>query len=584
MKKLTGISASPGVAIGIVCVYQASDSSKIEHYNISQKQLKNELYRLDEALLKAEKEIKQLKEASGNLFGDQGHDIISAHLSILKDKGLQNRIKEDISVNLVNAEHAIQDVFESYIKKLTGISSDKVHFEEITHDIADVKDRLLDSFFKKSSGKFECPVGEKSPVIIAANRLTPSMVIKIPKDNVLAFVTKEGGLTAHASILARTLGIPVVFGIDIEKELNGRCHCIVDGSLGKVIVNPAEKILKHYRQMQEKYHKRKKLCKLNLSQPTRTAQGKRISLKVNISTLGELELLKTAASVKESDEHTVHYDGVGLLRTEFIFMNKNEPPDEELQLEIYKKISRAANERPVTVRIMDLSGDKVPKFINIPPGINTDMNLRGASAVLTYRDIYLTQARALLRAASESNIKILFPMVSDMDDYYIFKNLIDEAVAQLKKEGKNYAEPELGIMFETPSASLLADQLFPETDFANIGTNDLLQYLVASSREHKISSHTYNLLHPSVVKMLKMITQAADKNGKAVCLCGEIGSFELYYPVLLDAGVNSFSVPAAKYEDIKCEIQNLQERDYKGKYKEYINKKFRREQIKFFEG
>ncbi|MGM0442091.1 MAG: putative PEP-binding protein, partial [Elusimicrobiota bacterium] len=415
MKELKGISASSGIAIGVVCVYETGAAAGIEHYSISKKQVDNELKRFKKALDTAETRIKKLKEVSGELFGEQGSDIITAHLSILNDKGLQKKIKDDISENLVNAEHAVEDVFKEYAQKLTGISAEKAHFEEITHDIADVRDRLLDSFKGSDSGQFKCPVGEKKPVVVAAKRLTPSMVINISRKNTLAFVAEKGGVTAHASILARTLGIPVIVGIDIEGELECRCQVIVDGALGKVIVEPDRETVQKYRKKKEKSQKRREMCKITLHEPTRTAQGRRINLKVNISTMGELELLKNTSLQKENSDTAVHYDGVGLLRTEFIFMNEKKPPEEEYQLEIYKNILQSAGNRPVVARMMDISEDKIPDFIDLPSKINPGMNLRGASAVLTFRDIYLTQARAMLRAAGEGKLKILFPMVSDSE-------------------------------------------------------------------------------------------------------------------------------------------------------------------------
>jgi phosphotransferase system enzyme I (PtsI) len=579
MKELQGISASAGIAIGTVCIYQTGSGDNIDHYNISPEQADNEIKRLDAAFKKAETKIREMKEISGKLFGKQGNDIIGAHLSILNDENLKKKVEKDIRKNLVNAEHAVEDVFADYSKRLEGKG---LHFEEITHDIYDVRDRLFNSFAKEEEG-FACPAGEKQPVIAAAEKLTPSMVVSIDPSHVLAFVTKTGGITSHATILARTLNIPVVFDIDVDAELQCRCKAIVDGSLGKVIVEPDSETVRRYKKQQKKYESRKKLCEVIRTDPTRTAEGERINLKVNISALAETELLKTAGSADAEKDMKVHYDGVGLLRTEFIFMRENEPPGEEYQYKIYKDILEAAGGRHVVARMLDLSADKMPGFISLPPGVDDFMDIRGATAVLAYRDIYLTQARALLRASAEGEIKLLFPMVSDLGDYYIYKELIDDARKTLDNDGIKHGSPEMGIMFETPSSALLAEQFFREIDFANIGTNDLLQYLVASSRTDKISNRRYHILHPSVVRMLQIIAEAAQKSSKEACLCGEIAGFELYYPVLLDAGIKSFSVPAAKFEEIKCELLHLEADNYKGQAGKYLTRKSIKDQTSFFE-
>jgi len=563
MKELSGFSASPGIAIGRVCLYSADITSEIPHYGINGKQIEPELRRADRAFKTALESLENLKKVSENLFGKQGEEIIGAHLAILKDPGLKKKIQDDIRNNRVNAEHAVFDTFEDYTGRISGTD----HFRELTHDIRDVRDRLLESF-GIGGGKFSCPAGERQPVIVAADILSTSVVVNIDHEKALAFIVREGGYTSHASILARTRNIPVVFGINVEDELSCRCKAVVDGNLGKVFVDPDENTRESYRRKQQKIEKRRTLCKVRTSHPAATAEGERIHLKVNISELAELELLKSNSA--DGNNEKVHYDGVGLLRTEFIFLKDAKPPSEEEQYKIYSKILDSADGSPVTVRLLDISKNKVPSYIHVPSEVNLDLDLRGARAAEIFKKLYLVQVRALLRAAVNGELKLLFPMIADVNDLRIFKNLVNEAADSLKEEKISFKIPACGIMFETPSAAVLARELLEECDFASIGTNDLLQYSTAASRENVYSQRFYHIMHPSVLKLMKNVVDAAKKINKEVVLCGELSSFENYYPVLLDLGLRSFSVPVFKFEDIKCELLYMKTSDYQGRYDEYL--------------
>jgi phosphotransferase system enzyme I (PtsI) len=573
MKILKGFSASGGIAQGTVCVYSREAYENIPHYEISEKQISNELKRIVDAFETANKSLDSMLEVSQDFFGKQGRDIVSAHLAILNDKAVRRKIENLIKNNKINAEHAVEDVFDSYIARL---AKSGLHFEEISHDIKDVKDRVLESF-GLGEGKFTCPIGEKGAVIVAVEHLTPSIVLSIPKENFLAFITRKGGYTAHATILARAINVPVIFGIDVEKELKCQTKIIVDGTLGKVFVDPDSKTQNAYKRKKELIEERMKVCRIERRKPARTAEGKRITLKVNISTIGELELLKEQGVFETPIDDEIHYDGIGLLRTEFIFMKDYAPPTEEEQFGIYKMIIESAGQKPVVMRLLDLSRDKLPKYIHISSG--TEVDVRGARAVTLFKEIYMIQARAMLRAAVFGNLKILFPMIADIDDINIYKELIAEAEELLKKDNFNYKTPALGIMFETPSSIILADTLINEVDFSNIGTNDLLQYSVAASRD---AQERYHMMHPSIIKMIKVVVEAGKEHDIETCLCGEIGSFENYYPVLLDIGVRSFSVPAAKYEDIKCELLHISGSNYKDAAAKYLRNKTLESQEKFF--
>ncbi|MBN2407601.1 MAG: phosphoenolpyruvate--protein phosphotransferase [Elusimicrobia bacterium] len=577
MKILKGFSAAPGIARGIVCVYSHKLHEAVPHYNIPKKQTENELKRLDNAFREARKKINVMLNISEEIFGAEGKKIISAHIAVLNDAGLRKKIEDFIVNNGINAEHAVQDVFDDYIGKLTGHG---MHFEEISHDIKDVKDRLLESFGLES-GAFICPAGEREAVVVASDRLTPSMILGMPRENILAIVTRQGGYTSHATILARSLDVPVIFGIDVEKELACQCSVIVDGMIGKVYVAPDEKTVKLYDKKEKLRDERKYLCRVKSRHPAQTGEGERIRLKVNISTLGELQLLKEY--VINDLEENISYDGIGLLRTEFLFMKGSRAPTEDEQVSVYKSVVDSARGKHVVIRLLDLSPEKTPAYIAENPEAYSALGVRGAAAAEMHRELYVEQVRALLRTAEYGDIKILLPMVADENDIDTYTGLIDEASASLSGSGKKFRKPDIGIMFETPSSIILADSLYRKIDFANIGTNDLLQYTTASSRDSMISQQRYHILHPSVVIMIKMLTDAGKKHGKETCLCGEVGTFENYYPVLLDAGVRSFSVPVTKYDDIKCELLHISSADYAGEAERYLENRTREAQDRFFE-
>jgi Phosphoenolpyruvate-protein kinase (PTS system EI component in bacteria) len=359
----------------------------------------------------------------------------------------------------------------------------------------------------------------------------------------------------------------------VEKELDCGMEAVVDGSAGKVIVSPDGEMRAYYGKKIENIRKKKAVCEVGRELPPRTKGGQRITLKLNISTPGELSAVTD-----------LPHDGIGLLRTEFLFMQRQRPPTEDEQFQVYRDILCRDGARPVTVRLLDIGGDKLPPYLKLPEGVNTDLELRGAMAVDTFPELYETQLRALLRA-NPGNLKLLYPMVSDLSDLATFRQAVAQARKNLKEERVEFREGKIpeGIMIETPAAVMLARELLSEVDFINIGTNDLLQYTLAASRGSALGEKRYHILHPALLKLIEIAAREAKKAKKEVCLCGEIGSFEEFYPVLLETGLSSFSVAASKFTDIKCELMHLRRRRgsalreklYKTKTKEEADVYFR---------
>lgn len=550
MKVLKGTSASSGIVEGTVCCYSAQQESEIAHYTISAEQIPKEVARTEEAFKKTEKKMAQMIAVSGRLFDNKSAQIFNAHLMILKDKLIRDKILRLISEKKINGEHAVMDAFEEYSEKL---GNSGMHFEEITHDMTDVRNRLLEAF-GNSGGRFLCPLGDRQSVIVASKRFNPSMILEIPRQNVLAFVTQEGGYTTHATILARSYGVPVIFGIDVERHLKCRDRIIVDASSGKVIVSPDRKTRQYYKKKMDRIKERAHTCSLESSTPARLKQGGRITLKLNINSPLEMEL--TGA---------MQHDGIGLLRTEFLFMKRDRPPSEEEQVDMYRGLLEKAAGKPVTARMMDIDAEKIPPYMQLPRQVNPDLGIRGARAVEFFQDIYLVQARAFLRAAVYGDLRILYPMISDPSDIETYKSLFSKAAAALKKDNEKFkSDVSFGAMIETPSAALMAEQIMQMVDFANIGSNDLLQYALAAERGNTFVEKRYHILHPSLVRLMEIAAKAGRRFKKEVCLCGEISSFEEFYPVLLDIGLTSFSVPVHSFNDIKCALLGI---DLKGKGK-----------------
>jgi phosphotransferase system enzyme I (PtsI) len=568
MKVLKGISANTGLAKGIANVYTEGVEENIPHYMIEEEKIEKEIVRLKEAYGKTKEAIEQMLRASEEIFGKTGEEIFAVHSTILEDEALFEEMIALIKKRLINAEHAVNDVFDAYQEKF---KQKDFHFAEMSHDIVDVRNRLLSSF-EGVSGQFECPMDERQPVIVVSKRLSPSMVLSTSQSEVLAFVTEEGGLTSHATILAQNYGVPIVFGVKVIENIECGDKVIVDASFGKVIVKPDQKTEKYYDKKIEEAKKRKQFCLVKEEEPTKTKKGSRLTLKANISLQAEIKLLEG-----------LNYDGVGLLRSEFLFVNRHRAPSEEDWFRVYKNIAETAGAKSVNIRLLDISSDKMPAYLHLPSGENSDLGIRGARAIDVFYYVYLGQIKAILRASVYGNVRLLYPMISDISDIESFRDIKKKAETALRKEKKEYRRDiKEGIMIETPAAALMSGTLMKYVDFANIGSNDLLQYTLAASRGDQIIEKRYHILHPSLVRLMEIVVKETGKNKKEVCLCGEIASFEEFYPLFLSLGIKSFSVEASKLSDIKCNLLHVETPD-KSLVKKYYENLKKDDIEKFFE-
>ena len=545
MKLLKGTPVSSGIVRGTVCLYSNEVEDSLPHYVVKDQHISKELARLEAARTVAREEMKEIVQLAERQLDKEAKDIFKTHLLFLDDDSLYQKIADLIKKRKINAEHAVNDIFEEYIKSFQ--IKDK-HFKELTNDFVDIRNRIIGAF-NLEAGRFVCPIGERRAVIVASKRLTTSMVLNIPRENVLAFVTEQGGITNHATILSRSYGVPNIYGIDLARNLDCGMDAIVDASSGKVIVSPDKKTIQYYDKKIESLEKKKKYCQIREDLLPGTKEGMRIRLKLNISIAGEIKIARG-----------LPHDGIGLLRTEFLFADRSSPPSEDEQYAMYKKVLEENKDKPVTIRLLDLGLDKMPTYFKLPESLSDNIEIRGAMAVETFTDIYLAQARALLRAGlNNRNLQLLYPMVSDLSDLKTWRDLFEKAGKLLKSEQVKFGNKNIkeGIMAETPSAVMMIEELIKEVDFINIGSNDLLQYSLAAFRGNPLAEDRYHILHPTLVKMMELIVKAGRKAKKEVCLCGEIAFFEEFYPLFLQLGLRSFSVAVSKFSDIKCELLNL---------------------------
>jgi phosphotransferase system enzyme I (PtsI) len=557
MEIFQGRAVASGIAIGKICVYSAEGEGDVPHYSIDSDSVAFEKQRAGNAILRARDVMLAMVERASGSLEPHLAEIFHMHYAVLEEKWVLESVEAYIDEHLVNAEHAVVDVFQTFIDKY---SSQIGHFADFAQDLNDIRDRILECFEDSSSSGFACPTGASSPVIIAAHALVPSLVLNVNPENVLAFVSMEGGVTTHATILARSLGVPIIFGIPVARYLHCGDQVIVDGSLGRVFVNPSTDVSSYYEEKARSLAAVRIKCESFANEPIITPSGRDLSLKINISFPEELVLAEN-----------VPHQGIGLLRTEFMMFHRDSPPSEhEIASQLRDVMNQVecdidGNHRPVTVRTLDISSDKLPPYMELPHQINPDLGIRGARAVEYFPEIYHAQFKAFWRVNEPGRFRVLFPMVSDLADLMVFRSALDRAAAELESEGVEFhRQMTQGIMIETPSAALMIDQLLEYVDFVNIGSNDLNQYTLASTRGDAATEGRYHIFHPSIAKLIEMVARAGQSNSKEVCLCGEISYFEEFYPLILALGIESVSISVSKLKDIKCYLHGLDVMDEKG--------------------
>ena len=537
MLKIEGIAASAGIAMGQIMHIQEGSHDFCRRVEASQAPIEKE--RFITAQQKAEAELDVLQKRMAATVGEQQAEVFAAHKLMVNDPSLVEVVMNDIDNNYASAEAAVQDAVNEIAEMFLAL--DNEYMRERAADIKDIGKRLLRIL---QGGSDEVNYAG----ILAAQDLLPSDTAAIDLASVSGFITALGGKTSHSSILARAAGIPAVVGIGnaLEKLKNGDM-VILDGHAGHVLVNPEEAVLEEYRQRMEKERTKAAALAAVGHLPSTTVDGKHIELACNIGTPGDMEKVIAAGA-----------EGVGLFRTEFLFLDKTSVPTEEEQVEAYKAVLSAMPDKKIVIRTLDAGGDKQLPFIGGLPEANPALGLRAIRLCMVYKDVFKTQLRALLQASVAGNLHIMFPMIATIDELVNAKALLQEAAEELKQEGIPYrSDVPVGIMIEVPAAAAIADILAEEVDFFSIGTNDLVQYTMAADRMNEHVAYLSDYFQPPVVRLIGNVAKAAQKSGKWVGMCGEMAGDPLATPLLIGLGLTELSMNGRAVPVVKHRIRQL---------------------------
>jgi len=539
---LEGMAVAPGIAEGKVLIHFQEEDA-IPFRDLSEEELDGEVARFEAALLATRKEQgtlqSRLEESTSS--GDAG--IFDAHLLVLEDPTLIDEVIKGIRREKHNAEFVFQGVAHRFIKTLSSI--DDPYLRERAVDLEDVTRRVVRHLLGKSGQRL---AGHDRNHIIVADELTPSDTATLNRENVAGFITEKGSRTSHTAIMARSLGIPAIVGMEgICHKLENGWSILMDGYSGKVYLNPTSETLARYQKIaEEKEHIEEGLETLRESDSS-TLDGRHITLAANIELPEELDDVAACGA-----------DGIGLYRTEFLYFNRITPPDEEEQYTVYKQVAERIAPRAVIIRTLDIGGDKPTECLDLGQEQNPFLGCRAIRFCLNNPEIFKTQLRAILRAAVHGNLKIMFPMISGHEELLHAKALLAESIAELHERGVPHNPGiELGIMIEVPSAAIMADLLAREVKFFSVGTNDLLQYLMAVDRGNERIAHLHDPANPAVVRILKTVVDAAHAAGIWVGVCGELAGDIEYTPMLVGLGIDELSASAALVPRVKKAIRSL---------------------------
>ena len=565
-----GTWASPGIALGRALVIEHSELV-IEKKTIEN--IDEEIQKLESAVKVSKEELTKVKEKALAELGEHEAEIFEAHLLVLEDPELIGSAISKIRDEKVNADYALNEIKEMFVAMFE--SMDNEYMRERAADIKDVTNRVLRHIL---GIKVVDLAGLDEEVVLIAHDLTPSDTATMNKNMVLGFLTDIGGRTSHTAIMARTLEIAAVVGLnDITKKVKDGDYIVFNGDTGEVIVNPDEETKAKYASLKEEFEEYRKSLELLKGQASITTDGRHVELAGNIGSPNDVEgLIKNDA------------EGVGLYRTEFLYMDKEDSfPTEEEQYEAYKAVLEGMNNKPIVIRTLDIGGDKELPYFEMEAEMNPFLGYRAIRLCLDRKDIFKTQLRALYRASVHGKLRIMFPMISSLEELLDAKEVIKEVLKELDAENIAYSnDVEVGMMIEIPSAAVISDVLAKHVDFFSIGTNDLIQYTCAVDRMNQKISHLYNQFNPAVLRLIKMVIDNAHKEGKWVGMCGESAGDQRMIPILLGFGLDEFSMspisilPARKlitslsYADMQKFADEVLAMGTAKEIKEYVDKTF----------
>lgn len=537
---IKGVAASPGIAIAKVFRLENPELivEKIAVTNTDQ-----EVERFEQAIETSKTELEGIKEHARKELGEDKAGIFDAHLLVLRDPELINPIKDKIKFEQVNAEFALNEVATMFVNLFETMENE--YMKERATDIRDVTKRMLSHLLGVTIAN---PSMISEEVVIVAEDLTPSDTAQLNRKYVKGFTTDIGGRTSHSAIMACSMEIPAVVGAKrVTNDIENGVLVIIDGLDGKVIVNPTEDVVEIYEDKKAVYEAKKAEWAKLVNEPTLSSDGHHVEIFANIGIPDDVK------GVLENGG-----EGVGLYRTEFLYMGRDTLPTEEEQFEAYKTVLKRMEGKPVVVRTLDIGGDKELLYLNLPKEMNPFLGFRAIRLCLEMQNMFRTQLRALLRASVHGNLKIMFPMIATLDEFRQAKAILIEEKEKLQAEGTTVAESiEVGMMVEIPSSAIMAHLFAKEVDFFSIGTNDLIQYTMAADRMNERVSYLYQPYNPAILRLIKNIIDAAHKEGKWAGICGEMAGDEIAIPILLGLGLDEFSMSATSILRARNQILKL---------------------------
>ncbi|MEM9353152.1 MAG: phosphoenolpyruvate--protein phosphotransferase [Planctomycetota bacterium] len=545
MERLQGIAVSPGVAIGEALIVD-NEGFRIPRRFLPRDAVDEELARLDKAMEASATEVENNRVRVAEQLGDDYAAIFSAHLQMLRDKRLRSEIEEMIRTRHYSPEYAVSRALRRYAKVFQSLEGD--YMAERANDIFDIEKRLLRNLLGRRREEL---ARVTSPVLVLAHNLTPSETANLNPRYALGMVTEIGGPGSHTAIVAEGLGIPAVVGVgSFLTDVSGGDTVIIDGDQGQIILHPDEETLARYRhEVEEQRHLATKLEALR-ELPAITADGELVQLTGNIEFPHEVEQCRERGA-----------DGIGLYRTEFIYLGRDDEPSEEVHYEAYKAVAEAMEDKPVVMRTLDLGADKGGLFPSPEDERNPFLGLRSIRLALRNRDLFRVQLRAILRASVAGNIRVMFPLISTVMEFRQAKMVLSDAMEDLEEAGIPFDhEIKVGMMVEVPAAVMMMDRFVEEVDFFSIGTNDLVQYCLAVDRSNKDVASLYTSADPAVIRMIDMAVSAARKRSVPIGMCGQMSGNPIYTMLLLGMGLRSLSVTPAAVPEIKrvCRSVNIE--------------------------
>lgn len=538
MYRVNGKSACKGVAIGPICIIR-KNTSKVTRKKTED--VNKELEHLEQAVNNAKNQLEDLYEKALNEVGESGADIFEVHKMMLDDEDFIDAIRNTISTEMVNAEYAVAITGDNFSKIFSDMEDE--YMKARATDIKDISERLVRNL--SDDGGMEMLNNE--PAIIVASDLTPSETVQIDKEKILAFVTVHGSSNSHTAILARMMNIPALIQVKLDMDVlkDGKL-AIVDGAKGEIIIEPDDKQIEEARAKIREEEEKKRLLETLKGKENITLDGRKINIYANIGGVNDI------GYVLENDG-----GGIGLFRSEFLYLGRDDFPSENEQYQVYKQAAQMMADKKVIIRTLDIGADKQVDYFGLNKEENPALGYRAIRICLKQPDIFKTQLRALLRAAVHGNILIMYPMITSVEEVTAIRGIVGEVCHELKEQGISYRIPEQGIMIETPASVMISDELAKHVDFFSIGTNDLTQYTLAIDRQNEKLEDFYNPHHEAIIRMIKMVVDNAHKYGKWAGICGELAADTTLTKRFVDMGVDELSVAPGEILKLRKTVRDI---------------------------